>query len=562
MTRRWTSLVVLAAIVQTFGLSTSMPIAAADATSLDGGARIPGVTRVHSLLASDTRVFLTSPDTGLIVLRHDGTVDMTFDTMPGSAGMVLLGQTLYVAVPDGSRIDVVDISGGTPGLMGSMSTSPFTMPNDLAFAGGKLWFTTDGCGDSSGKIVSMNLDGSGLTELVPSEFVDWTECPTLTASEFAPDRLFVQASGVTPRTLHLYDVSGAPTLLTSSDFGWGNFSGSALAVLPGGTEFVMGNLGDSTVRGLGQFAVADFAGPSTSYVAEDFAGFAVDVTAENGGFVAGGIARPYIDQVWVWRIGQAQPVASFDLGYADILASPLSFTPDGTRLFGAVDRNSGGIQLVSIDPTGVAGTVQLRASKGTVKLGGSVRLTATVEGGSGTRAVRIYRIDGDRPKVIAHGTANSEGTFSADVSPSTNADYVAEFDGSSPPALSNEVTVKVRARVTGRMIRADGTSGRYRLYDYSDRCPSDPLTCPLFEVSVDPPHPRETITFELQAYSGGRWSTALMGEAPLGRDSSVIMYFSANSRTVIGLSLRVRARLPAHQDHAEGVSAWSYFRLR
>lgn len=548
------------------GVSGMMPAAEADVLPVDGAfePRIPGLTRVNSMLATDTRVFVTSPDTGLIVLRHDGSVVTTFQDMAGSAGMVILGQTLYVAVPDASRVDVFDISQSPPVRTGNLSTAPFTIPADLAYAGGKLWFTAGGCWDSSGTVVSMNLDGSSLVEFVPPESVDWSYCPSLTASEFAPSRLFIRASQGAPLVLYEYDVAEAPYLVTSSDFGSGNFHGSDIGVLPGGSEFVMGNLANSPVLGLGQFATADFAGPSISYVAEDMAGAMVEVTSGNGGLIAGGIGRAYVDQVWVWRVGDPQPLVSFDFGYADVVVGELAFTPDGDRLFALVDRNDGGIDLVSLDPTGGSAALRLRASKGTVNFGTAVRLTATLGGGDTNRTVHIYRLDGDRRKLIAEEEVDRDGKLSVNDRPDFNTDYVAEYegDGSTPPATSNEVTVKVRPRVVGRMLRADGRSGRYHLYDYTDHCPSDPRTCPLFGVTVDPPHYRATIAYELQVFEGGRWQSAITGEAPLGGDSAVIIYFSANSVQAIGVPARVRAQLPAHQDHAEGSSSWSYFRWR
>ena len=557
--RRTLALVVLVAL----GVSGMMPAAGAVVIPVGRGfePRIPGLTRVDSMIATDSRVFVTSPDSGLIVLRHDGTVVTTFEDMPGSAGMVILGQTLYVAVPGASRIDVFDISQAPPVRTGSLSTAPFSTPMDLAFAGGRLWFGAEGCGQWTGKLVSMNLDGSGITELVPAEFVQWTYCPRLVASAFAPNRLFVQSTGVSPSILYEYDVTGAPSLLMSSDFGWGNFNGSDLAVLPGGAEFVMGNLGDSPVLGLGQFAMSDFSGPSTSYVAEDQAGAAVAVTSENGGLLAGAIGRIYVKQVWVWRMGAPQPLASFDLGYADQVVGPLAFTPDGTRLFALVDRDTGGIDLVSLDPTGSSAALRLRASKGTVNFGTAVRITATL-GGETNGTVQIYRLDGNRRKLIAEGPVDRDGKLSVLDKPDFNSDYVAESGEGSSPVQSDEVTVKVRPRMIGRMLRADGRSGRYHLYDYTDHCPSDPGTCPLFGITVYPPHYRATVTYELQVFEGGRWRSAVAGEAPLGGDSAVVIYFSANSPRAIGVPARVRSQLPAHQDHAEGSTGWSYFQFR
>jgi hypothetical protein len=287
------------------------------------------------------------------------------------------------------------------------------------------------------------------------------------------------------------------------------------------------------------------------------------VTSENGGLVAGAIGGIYVKQVWVWRIGAPQPLASFDLGYADQIVGQLAFTPDGTRLFALVDRDTGGIDLVSLDPTGSSGgALRLRASKGTVNFGDPVRLTATLGGDGTNRTVRIYRLDGNRRKVIAEGEVNRDGKLSVLDKPDFNTKYVAELDGSSPPVESEEILVKVRPRLIGRMLRADGRSGRYHLYDYTDRCPSDPATCPLFGVTVDPPHYRATIGYELQVFESGRWRSALTGEAPLGGDSEVIIYFSANGPQVIGVLARVRANLPAHQDHAEATSSWSYFQFR
>ncbi len=262
------------------------------------------------MVAGPARVFVSDPVGGAVAaLRPNGTLARTLADLPGAAGMAIVDQTLYVALSEGARIERFDVSGLRPRSLGAIDTAPFSDPRDLAYAGGRLWFTSGPCETSGGKLVSVALDGTGLAEYVPPAPVAWTSCPRLNASPFAPTTLFVQGTGVSPVTLFEYDVSTAtPSLRVSKDLGWGG-AGSDVGVLPGGTDVVTATGASSEAPGLAQFATSDLGGPSTTYVAEGAAGIAVDVTDAAGGLIAGGVATPDVEQVWVWRVGGTEALA-------------------------------------------------------------------------------------------------------------------------------------------------------------------------------------------------------------------------------------------------------------
>ena len=411
----------------------------------------------------------------------------------------------------------------------------------------------------------MALDGTGLAEYVPPAPAGWTSCPRLNASPFAPTTLFVQGTGASPVTLFEYDVSTAtPSLRISKDLGWGG-AGSDVGVLPGGTDVVTATGASSEAPGLAQFATSDLGGPSTTYVAEGAAGIAVDVTDAGGGLIAGGVATPDVDQVWVWRVGGTEALVRFDLGSGvPLWERGLAFSPDGTRLFAATQPAPGQVEVRSLDPRATA-TLTLEPSTPSVVFGASADLVATLAGGDTNRTVRIYgtRAGGTR-KLVVEAEVDADGRLSATVAPRATTTYVAIYDGdaSTSAARSEQVVVEVRPRVEGRMVHADARAGRYAIYDFSNRCPADPSTCPLFEISVDPDLTGSTFRYVLESRVDGSWRTALEGEAQLGLGSTVTVYFYFPDRSAIGTPYRARAELDAGDDHAAGTSRWSFFKLR
>lgn len=279
------------------------------------------------------RVFVSSrANTEVIQLDFNGNIVASLAGIPNPSGMVLSGSTLYVAAYGGSRIEAWDAAAVPPTRISTYSTAPLTSPNDLVLAGGKLWFTSK-CGQWDGKLASMELDGTNVTQHPPDTFAYWTYCPALMSSPQAPDRIFMMASGISPNTLYEYDVAtGAPVEVHSDDFGWGNFGWSEIGVMPGGDTFVMGSTAGG---GIGEYQMDNMFGPIDTY--QPLSGLYVDsgsviVTPAAGGRIASSSWDYFNNVVQTWDIGTLTPKQSWVLP-EELFARGLAFSPDGLSLF-------------------------------------------------------------------------------------------------------------------------------------------------------------------------------------------------------------------------------------
>ena len=111
------------------------------------------------------------------------------------------------------------------------------------------------------------------------------------------------------------------------------------------------------------------------------------------------------------------------------------------------------------------------------------------------------------------------------------------------------------------MAGYDGTSGRYRLYRYTSRCPGAHRGCPVFAVKLTPNHAGSPVFVTLQLHYRGSWHTASTTKFKLNAKSKAAIVFVYRDRGIIGIPTRVRVEFDGDADHLGRTSSWSYFKV-
>lgn len=266
----------------------------------------------------------------VLVLDYEGNI-LTSIYVPGASGMTLVGTTLYVAAYGGASIDTIDTTTNPPTKSGTVPIGSYTQPQEIAYAGGRLWFTAIVAGGSTRTVAVVNTNGTGLQaagSFKGDRFrTDPTDPNVLMSFSFG-------SSGV-----YKYDASTLPATLVRSSAYLGSASNQKdLEVLPDGTKFT---LASGAPYEFPEFRTSDF-GAMQTYAASPYP-VAVAATSTGGGRLAGGVMGLYEPDVWVYDIGYAQPTWTFDWGTTDVTMfnAGLEWSDDGTRLF-AIGGNATG----------------------------------------------------------------------------------------------------------------------------------------------------------------------------------------------------------------------------
>ncbi len=428
------------------------PAGAADGPAANTGTVVSGLTDVFAMAVGPDHIYLTPGELGstIAVMNPDGSQAGTIENVSGASGAVVVHGILYVAAFGGGRIARFDLSTDPPTRLKGFLTGDLSEPYDLQFAGGHLWFTS-GCDQWGARVAWMPLDGSSINEL-PAGQENWDYCAQLEGNRFAPNRIFLHASGISPQNLYEYAVGTAtPHLVATDIWDWGAYNGQPVAPLPGGDEFVMS--WENNGYGPSTFSMKDMSGPSTNYQGEagDFA-----VTARNGGFLASVRGGSYaVGEVKVWRFGQLAPSVQFDFrdDHPDAY-SPLAFSRDGTRLFAVTGSYDDVVVFRVLDPTLHPSSVHLQISDDTIKAGTTTDITVHLEGGTTNRDVTLMAFPWQTGwQEVGTQTADADGSAVFHVSPTRATDYVAEYAGDATTVDSGSPSrpVYVRAAVTGEL---------------------------------------------------------------------------------------------------------------
>jgi hypothetical protein len=280
---------------------------------------------------ANDHVFVSAGATGtsIAVMNFDGTLDTTITNELGASGMVLVNGDLWVAAQNSDTIDEIDTS--TLTRVHSYSTGSVTKPNNVAYAGGQLWFSYGECGFFEGGIASMDPSDGAVTTYASSIGFP-TYCPDMASFPSLPNTLFTWESGLEPPTVNTYDISGAPSLQMSRFMTELAFI-RQVALSPDQTKLLVAAGAPYVIK---SFRLSDLQPSGTDYPTGPYP-TGVDVTTVGGGQIAAGLYAPYDPDVYVFTQDETTPSYSYDFNTSApsglMWDAGVAFSPDATVLF-------------------------------------------------------------------------------------------------------------------------------------------------------------------------------------------------------------------------------------
>ncbi|MER5431103.1 Ig-like domain repeat protein [Streptomyces sp. NPDC002588] len=312
------------------------------------------------------------------------------------------GATLYAALPAGHAIVALDAA--TLEIKSTYDIGVGAEPHQVAFAGGRLWFSyrttdADGMHGNLGSVDPSATDTAAAVTLaqLPETVAPYYNSGLLDANPAAPGLLSYTDNGTSSGAINLLDVSGAtPQVVAKTD---GDRWSNDIDLVPGTTQLLW--------NGYRKLSYAD--GALTE-------GTALSETAWVGDVSPGGlIASAYDRHVNVYKPGATKPVRSFEAGSSSM--GDVTWAPDSSRVFALAGNADNTYTLKAF--TGPALSVPTltvnapasapRAKKLTV----TGKITANVPFAAGTK-LAVTRTDLESPsgKKLAAVTVASNGTYS------------------------------------------------------------------------------------------------------------------------------------------------------
>jgi hypothetical protein len=179
-------------------------------------------------------------------------------------------------------------------------------------------------------------------------------------------------------------------------------------------------------------------------------------------------------------------------------------------------------------------------SLGPAQEGEPVNLYATPYGGAKT--------------LVASGNVDALGNFSRKVSPTVSTLYTAEYagDGRFLPATIDQNYV-VDVLMTGNMIKYQGKSGNYALYDANKTV--------LYEFTIKPDHTRSDIDMHVETHANGNWRELSLSTVKMPAGGKAIVGFPA-AYLRPGKQYRIWGGFEYDGDHGPTHSPFGYFKLK
>jgi YVTN family beta-propeller protein len=497
------------------------------------------------------QIFVAAGDSSssLSVLDFSGHLQGQLKNLPFVSGMVVDGANLYVAVSGDDSIAVIDTE--TLRETGRYSVHPYTHPNELALAGGRLWFAgADRCvGDSP--IASMDL----ATKQVRGYDVDGFRavyCPELSTT---PSSNLLAISEPDAPRLNIYDVSGEPRQVF---FRTGLRPG---VLLPDGNRVL-------TADDYSPQLVEISSGAQQTSYAVRFSAFVYTVSPD-GRFV--GVIRdgdPGYPVVYVFDTESSVLTGRYRIQDClapwglPVEARTLAFSGDGRKLFvitkEAYQSGPDAEAQLHLFPTALKpANLKLSATKKTIRFGSRVRFAARLSsfGASANDRVTLYARE-LRPSAfdlvsIGSGVIDHDGFVRVKEKLPSNSVVWAQWTGdpgSHACASSRRIDVNVRMAVSGSLVMASGSDGSVKLYRSGD---------PVRYVShVRPSHESQLLNVVVQRRSGHGWKSVQEGVVVADERETFKI-----SGAKPGPLYRVGGNTDADVDHLGGRSPWRYFRV-
>jgi len=526
------SLSALFAVAVTVGIPSS--VAATDGTLLS-------LHGFDSMVIDETHqhVFVTGggTNTSVVVVNYDGSVAKTITGVQGAAGMVLEGETLYVAQEGQAKIAKIDTAALSQ--VGTIDLGA-TTNGDLTLVGDRLWFS--GNCNSGPQIGSIDL----TTEQVATHTEYAFPCQGVFAGSPIGADLVIAAGP----DLYRYDVSTTEPVREAYAFLEGNASDAV--VTPDGQSVLRAS---GVPYEIEQFRVSNFAGETTYPTGP----YPVAVDVSDAGYVVAGVNASYDPDVISFALGDPDPVDSFDFHSTQLIVQPagVRVTADAKRVFVATEGDSyTDVLFHVIDGPGLGrSALTVSVSRARISYGDSILVTADLGGFRQTsnHVVKIYRrYVGGGAVLLRSGTIDSHGKLSVRFEPSKIGTVWAEWAGDDAhrAAISDERTVHVAVVATARMRAADSREGRDHLYESGH--------APIFVGRVRPNHAGDTLRVILQARVHRRWHRAGAEGFDLAACSCVGLIFR---RIDEGIPFRIRGHFVYDGDHNGDRSPWQYFEV-
>ena len=488
------------------------------------------------------RVLVTggANDNEIVVLDYEGQIIETVSPFPAAAGMVMVGDKLFVARAGGAAIDILDAE--TFERVGVHRLRE-TSGGRLVQANGRLWTSGGECGGWE-DLQSVDIE-TGRVRIDGSYSL---YCSTFFSTPANPHLVMTGTVGLSPAKVTAWDSSRQPVWGRASDHGDEMGTGD-ISFAPDGLTFL------SALRGATQFRLGNLEQTGVRYPVSEGA-TAVAQTEAEGGYVAVGSMGEETN-LYVFRKGETTPTSSYLLAGGAVAPRGVRFAPDGGRIFAithdpyAYDEGAEPVfHTVLSGPTAEPSSIDLAVAVRRITFGRRVPATVRVGRATAGIAVRILEIPfGGRARVAASGQTNDSGRVTLGLRPERNSTYVALSEGDQErlPAVSRPVSVRVRPKVTIQLRRQVARSGR--TFIYRVRRPIE-----MIGRSSPIPHGRR-LGFQVQVLGGGRW-------LPAGTISDRIGKRSDAARNVIyatrPASFRIRAVVARAWDRLGSRSGWTY----
>lgn len=301
-----------------------------------GGGIVLPVNSHWQTLADSEHVYVSAPgDDAVLATDHDGQVVKKIEGLEGARGMTLSWDdaTLYVALPEADAIAAIDTTTLTETRR--FATGEGTEPENLAVAGGRLWFSYQATAFAAG-IGSVSVGEADPVVDLDRDPLYYGK-PRLASSPASPDRL-VAAESQGSLGMRVYDVGSG----TAQQVAFTDELGSVedLAVTPDGQSVVTA-WGSHYAHQ--QWRMSDL----TEIATYDTGPYPNSVAVAPDGTVAAGIVAGGDWDVYLYKPGSTTAVRRIALSWPnmDLLSRGLAWAPDGNRLFATRFPYSGEVIL-------------------------------------------------------------------------------------------------------------------------------------------------------------------------------------------------------------------------
>ena len=488
------------------------------------------------------RVLVTggANDNKIVVIDYEGQIVQTVSPMPAAAGMVMLGNRLFVARAGGAAIDVLNADS-----LERVRTFRLREASGgrLVHANGRLWTSGGECGGWE-DLQSVDL-ATGRVRVDSSYSL---YCSTFFSTLANPHLVMTGTVGLSPAKVTAWDSSRRPVGGRESDHGDEMGTGD-ISFMPDGLTFL------SALRGATEFRLSNLEPTGVRYPVPEGA-TAVSQTEAEGGYVAVGTMGEETN-LYVFRKGETTPAASYLLTGEAVAPGSVVFAPDGGRIFAvthdpyAFDEAAEPVFHTVLDgPSAQHSSIDLRIPSRRIAFGRRVQATARVGAAGAAAEVKILEIPfGGRARVATSGRTNDSGEVTLQLRPERNSTYVALWDGDQErlPVVSSPVKVLVRPKVTLDLRRSVASSGRNLIYRVGR-----PIE--MIGRSMPIPYGRR-LGFQIQVFDRGRWWAAGTIADRIGRESGLARDFIYANRPA---SFRIRTIVAGSWDRLPSRSAWSY----